>query len=49
MSDPATPSLREVVKKCFFATHSGRSTDDVVIDDTLNAAFIDKVRYLSHI
>jgi predicted GIY-YIG superfamily endonuclease len=34
------PSLREVVLRNFFATHSGRSTDDVVIDDIRNAAFI---------
>src|SRR5262245_40832191 len=33
-------SLREVVQRCFFATHHGYSTDDVVIDDALNADFI---------
>jgi hypothetical protein len=32
--------LREVVRRCFFATHAGHSTDDVVIDDHLNASFI---------
>jgi predicted GIY-YIG superfamily endonuclease len=36
-----TSNLREVVRRSFFATHAGRSTDDVVIDDSLNAAFID--------
>jgi hypothetical protein len=40
MSDPEPPKLRDVVRRCFFATHAGHSTDDVVIDDTLNAAFI---------
>jgi len=34
------PNLRDVVRRCFFATHCGHSTDDVVIDDALNAAFI---------
>jgi hypothetical protein len=33
-------SLRDVVKKSFFATHGGNSTDDVMIDDNLNAAFL---------
>jgi hypothetical protein len=32
--------IREVVRRCFFATHGGRSPDDVVIDDVLNNAFI---------
>lgn len=40
MSDAPLPSLRDVVTRNFFATHAGRSTDDVVIDDNLNAAFI---------
>jgi len=40
MNDSELPSLRDVVKKCFFSTHAGHSTDDVVIDDDLNAAFI---------
>jgi predicted GIY-YIG superfamily endonuclease len=40
MSDAQSPNLRDVVRRCFFATHIGRSTDDVVIDDDLNAAFI---------
>jgi hypothetical protein len=39
MSD-ARPSIREVVRRAFFATHAGHSTDDVIIDDALNAAFI---------
>jgi predicted GIY-YIG superfamily endonuclease len=40
MSDADPPSLRDVVRRNFIATHAGHSTDDVVIDDTLNAAFI---------
>jgi hypothetical protein len=40
MTAPGTPNLRDVVRRCFFATHAGHSTDDVVIDDGLNAAFI---------
>jgi hypothetical protein len=33
-------TIREVVRESFFVTHDGRSTDDVVIDDALNAAFL---------
>jgi predicted GIY-YIG superfamily endonuclease len=40
MSDAEPPSLRDVVRRNFFVTHAGHSTDDMVIDDTLNAAFI---------
>lgn len=40
MTTPASPNLRDVVRRCFFATHAGHSPDDVVIDDGLNAAFI---------
>jgi predicted GIY-YIG superfamily endonuclease len=40
MSDVDPPSLRDVVRRSFFAAHAGHSTDDVVIDDTLNAAFV---------
>jgi predicted GIY-YIG superfamily endonuclease len=36
--------LRDVVAQAFVATHDGRSTDDVVIDDSLNAAFIEQCR-----
>lgn len=32
--------IRNVVRRSFFATHGGRSPDDVVIDDALNAAFV---------
>lgn len=39
MTTPS-PSLREVVRQSFLATHAGHSTDDVVIDDALNAAFV---------
>jgi hypothetical protein len=35
-----TANLRDVVRQCFLATHSGHSSDDIVIDDRLNAAFI---------
>jgi hypothetical protein len=41
MTDSDPPNLRDIVRRNFFATHAGHSTDDVVIDDTLNAAFID--------
>jgi hypothetical protein len=40
MTASGPPNLRDVVRRCFFATHAGHSTDDVVIDDDLNAAFI---------
>lgn len=40
MSNINPPCLRDVVRRSFFATHAGHSTDDVIIDDTLNAAFI---------
>jgi hypothetical protein len=40
MSFVGNPSLRDVVKKNFFMVHAGHSTDDVVIDDSLNAIFI---------
>jgi hypothetical protein len=33
-------TLREVIRRCFFETHAGHSTDDVVIDDELNRAFV---------
>jgi hypothetical protein len=39
-----TGDLWDVVLHCFFATHAGHSTDDVVIDDHLNAAFITACR-----
>jgi len=32
--------IRDIVRRSFFATHGGRSPDDVVIDDTLNEAFV---------
>ncbi len=41
MTEEPAPTLRDIVLRCFLATHAGRSTDDVVIDDELNAAFID--------
>src|SRR5438552_116368 len=40
MNNAQSPTVREVVRESFFATHAGRSTDDVVIDDALNANFI---------
>jgi hypothetical protein len=40
MSTVGLPPLREVVERSFRATHAGRSVDDVVIEDALNAAFI---------
>src|SRR5438270_257433 len=40
MSGTTTPSIRDVVRRAFFATHAGNSTDDVMIDDNLNAAFL---------
>jgi hypothetical protein len=33
-------ALEDVVRRCIFATHDGYSTDDLIIDDTLNEAFI---------
>src|SRR5262245_20154401 len=41
MSAAEPPPMRDVVRRSYFATHAGRSTDDVVIDDTLNAAFLE--------
>ncbi len=40
MTESAPPALRDVVRQSFFATHVGHGTDDVVIDDNLNTAFI---------
>jgi hypothetical protein len=37
-------TLRDVVKFAFIAVHCGRSTDDVVINQELNAAFISECR-----
>jgi predicted GIY-YIG superfamily endonuclease len=37
-------TLRDVVKAAFIAIHCGRSTDDVVINPELNAAFISECR-----
>jgi predicted GIY-YIG superfamily endonuclease len=37
-------TLRDEVKAAFIATHCGRSTDDVVINPELNAAFISECR-----
>jgi hypothetical protein len=36
------PEIRDVVKDAFLDVHDGRSTDDVVIDDSLNARFREK-------
>jgi hypothetical protein len=44
MSSGNVASLREVVSRCFSATRAGRSTDEVVIDDRLNSAFIEACR-----
>jgi predicted GIY-YIG superfamily endonuclease len=32
--------IRDTVRTCFFLVHDGHSTDDVVIDDVLNGAFV---------
>ena len=40
MADPVK-SVRGIVAEAFLAVHGGRSTDDVVIDDELNAQFIE--------
>lgn len=40
VSSSDADQLRETVRRCFFATHGGHSTDDVVIDDELNKRFV---------
>ncbi len=39
-------TFRDIVKAAFLSVHQGRSTDDVVIDPELNAAFIRQCRNL---
>jgi hypothetical protein len=40
MSPNVSARLKQVVKNTFLRTHTGRSTDDVVIDEELNRRFI---------
>jgi hypothetical protein len=42
---PADVSLKQIVEAAFSETHSGRSPDDVVIDEELNQRFIRTCRF----